>query len=373
MRKLSPIFFIVTVLFLSVSCDKEDETPLEIPTTYAYERDGQSSVEYQDMTETLDMLGELDSYMKTTRSLGTIVEANVLQDMFNNSGANVSLKNYCYNISESIFTTWMSDMATSSQLNQNASPGVAGHLNEEYPAAGTSESSGYLVDENGIEYHQIISKGLMGAALFYQANEVSFSDSGLGADNDAVVAGKNYTALEHQFDAAFACFGVPNDFPTNTDDVRFWGKYCNARNNDADEFAYPTMNDDIMQAFLKGRAAIVAKNDEKLNEAIQTIQEKWAIVIASTAANYLSISLSSTGVATYKKHHQLSEAIAFMMALEYHFDNGSSKFEPNYDFSAIGNALSIIGLSTNLYEVDDTDIEATIAAIQSAFPAGTIQ
>ncbi|MGB1205623.1 MAG: DUF4856 domain-containing protein [Chitinophagales bacterium] len=373
MRKLSPILAVVTIFFFSVSCNKDDKTSLDIPNTYKFERNGESSVNYENFTQTLNMLAELDAYMQTTRSLNNIVEADTLQNMFDNSNANLSLKNYCYNADESFFNTWLAEIAASSQLNQNASIGVAGHLNEEYPLAGTSESAGYLVNENGIEYQQIITKGLMGAALFYQANEVFFSESGLNANNDAVISGENYTALEHHFDAAFACFGVATDFPTNTEGVRFWGKYCNARNTDTDEFAYPTINDDIMQAFLKGRAAIVAKNDEKLNEAVQTIQEKWAIVIASTAANYLSISLSSTGVATYKKHHQLSEAIAFMMSLAYHFENASSKFSPTYDYSSIENALSIIGLNTNLYEVDDADIDATIAAIQAAFPAGTIQ
>jgi len=176
--------------------------------------------------------------------------------------------------------------------------------------------------------------------------------------------------MEHYFDEAFGYFGVPADFPNaaTLEDTRFWGKYCNARENGL----YPGINDQMSTAFRTARAAITAKEYETRDEAIQTIQQTWAKIAAASAVDYLEQGLSTSGTPTYKRHHVISEAIGFMIALKYHFPGGNSKFPPYYSYAHIENALDLIGPDSDLYALTDSDILSAISHIQMAFPNGEI-
>lgn len=369
------------------ACEDDDSTAtLEIPATYEFVRDGATSVSYSGQTERLDMMTALDAYMATTKSLGNVVEETTLHNMYgnrNNPFTTTFAKNLLsktFASDTTFFKTWMSEMAIASAATVNAQDGVAGHLNEEFPAAGTTASAGYLVNEKGIEYQQIIAKGLMGAVFYYQAMEVYLTQERMGeVGNDEVAADKNYTNMEHYFDEAFGYFGIPTDFndgdvEASADRGRYWGKYCIARHTDVNgRFGYAGINSEIMEAFKKGRGAIVAKDYVARDEAIASLSATWEKVIGSTAADYLERALSTNEAATYKRHHYMSEAIGFMLALKYKFDGGQAKFPRNSDATKINEALAIIGLDTNLYNVTDDNLTAAIDLIIAAFPAGVIR
>jgi hypothetical protein len=172
-------------------------------------------------------------------------------------------------------------------------------------------------------------------------------------------------------DEAFGYAGIPVDYPslTTIDEARFWGEYISARN----EELYPGIASEFAAAFRTARAAIAAKDYQSRDEAIQTIQEKWAIVIAASAVDYLSASLSTEGLPVYGKNHKLSEAIGFCIALKYHFNGGNSKFSPIYNYQSVQQALDIIGPTSNLYTVDDVAIYAAILKIREAFPVDVIK
>jgi hypothetical protein len=202
--------------------------------------------------------------------------------------------------------------------------------------------------------------------------EVYFSADRMGTTgNDQLVDGKNYTDMEHYFDEAFGYFGVPSDFPNpvTLEDARFWGKYCNSRN----EGLYSGINADISEAFRTARAAIVAKDYEQRDMAIQTIMQQWSIIIAASVVDYLNQGLSTSGTPEYKRHNVMSEAIGMMLALKYHFNGGNSKYPPHYTYSHIENAMTEVGISSNLYTVSDTEIQAAIDHVKMAFPTGEIK
>ena len=148
------------------------------------------------------------------------------------------------------------------------------------------------------------------------------------------------TAKEHHFDEAFGYFGVPIDFPTNTDGIRFWGKYCNGR----DELAGTNA---IMDAFLRGRAAISAKDKEGQDKAVADIKELWEKAAAATAIHYLN-----DGIEKFSddadRLHVLSEAEAFTKALGYNAD-GALASEYNAVLTALG---------SNYWDVTVDDITA---------------
>ena len=377
---LSTQFWAFTLCFGVVvalsSCKKEDDpTGLDVPSTYEFTRDGSSTVSYSGQTERLNMLTLLSNYMKESNTVGaTALDAQKMKDMFANendpfNGATFGkkLKDKCYQNDVAMFEAFMDDLATASTATGTASNGVAGVLVD---GNTSSTTEGYRVNANGVELTQVIEKGLMGAVFFFQAMEEYLGEDRMGTGgNDDLAEGKNYTNMEHYFDEAFGYFGVPIDFPNaaTIDDARFWGKYCNSRNGGL----YEGINDEIATAFRTARAAIVAKDYQARDEAIQTIQQKWAIIIASTAVDYLR--KGKSGEPNYKRHHALSEAIGFLMSLDYHFNGGNSVNPPHYSQTHVGHAQSMLHAGTNLYTLSDADIDEIIGHIQMAFPSGEIK
>jgi hypothetical protein len=75
-------------------------------------------------------------------------------------------------------------------------------------------------------------------------------------------------------------------------------------------------NAKLMDAFLKGRAAISNKDMKAKNEASPAIQEEWEKVSAATAISYLNRAKTSiTDDAV--RNHVLTEAIGFVYALRF--------------------------------------------------------
>lgn len=363
------------------SCNTDDDNPTPtytVPDTYSFERDGQSTVSYAGQTERLQQLTLMGTYMKSVNVIGAApLSAQTLRDMFANTNAPFAgqtftrdLKSKTFAPDTTFFLEMMDQLAEISQFtNQQAANGVPGVLT----TGNSSSTSGYIVNANGLEPIQVIEKGLMGACLFYQTMEVYLSTDRMGTTGNTDMDGSNnYTPMEHYFDEAFGYFGAPIDFPSasTSDQGVFWAKYALARNGDA---AYSSIANDLMFNFRKGRAAIVAKEYADRDEAIQAIMQKWGVVAGATTVDYLRKSLSTTGIALYKRNHQLSEAIGFMIAMKYHFQGGNAKFAPAYDYTKIQEALTIMGVETNLYTVTDADINTMISKIQAAFPSGTIQ
>ncbi|MCF8461214.1 MAG: DUF4856 domain-containing protein [Flavobacteriales bacterium] len=368
------VLLIGTSAILS-SCNQEDDK-LDVPSTYEFTRSGASTVDVSGQVQRLDMLSQLGTYMKSVNTVGSAsLDENLLKDMFRNqnnpfTGQTYSkdLKSKCFAPDTTMFLQFLEEAALVSQAVGTASNGTAGVLVE-----GSADlTKGYRVTANGLELAQVVEKGLMGAVFYYQAMEIYLSADRMGlVGNDDFAAGENYTDMEHYFDEAFGYFGAPTDFPSSVSigDSQFWAKYCNTRN----EGLYPGINDDIATAFRTARAAITAKDYEARDAAIEVIMEKWAIVSAASAIDYLDQALSTSGTSEYKRHHVMSEAIGFMLALKYHFNGGNSKFPPHYTYSHIEDALMEVGLTSNLYTVTDTQLQDAISHVRMAFPTGEIK
>jgi len=144
----------------------------------------------------------------------------------------------------------------------------------------------------------------MGALLYYQSTAVYFEPGKIDGDNTSITEGRG-TEMEHAFDEAFGYFGVPTNFPTSTDGLVFWGNYSNNRN--------PVLecNQPIMNAFLKGRAAISNKDLVGRDEAIAEVRKYWELISVGSALHYLN-----AGIANFEDKaialHGLSEE-AFQM------------------------------------------------------------
>ena len=289
----------------------------------------------------------------------TVISAQDLKDMFANTGGNgggnfsfsstKQLKNKCFIADVPMFEEWMDSIALASTSNgTTASNGQAGTL--------TSGTSTYLVNENGVEYVQLIEKGLMGAVLMNQALNVYFGDGKMDVDNTTAVDpanGKYYTLMEHHFDEAFGYFGVDPDYPS-TVPSSLWGEYCNKQD------ATLNSNADMMNNFLKGRAAISNNVLADRDEAILAIRTEWEEISAYQAIAYLEGAISNFGVDDAKFLHELSEAYGFALNLRY------CPLETRRMSTTEHNAL-MSQFKENFWNMSVVDLNGIISTIQAKY------
>lgn len=340
----------IAAVALLFSCGKEEdkEEGYNVPSTYNFD-----NVSYAGQTNRLGMLEELTAYIKEGHLENTGLDADKMKEMYSNSNtpfADADLNASTKDLQSKTYeedTTYYIDLFDS--IAKYA--GVAGGANGQ---AGLITGAGrtILVDANGFEYAQLVDKGLMGACFYYQATSYYLTDEKIGdaVDNSTVTEGKG-TPKEHHFDEAFGYFGAPIDFPTNTTDIKFWAKYCNGRDDLAG-------TNKIMDAFLKGRAAISNKDESAQNDAVANIKMYWEKASAATAIHYLNKGITEFSDDA-ERCHVLSEAYAFIVALKYNVDGS---IDPTSALAALGD---------NLWDVTTADIEnarnilATAAGLES--------
>jgi len=340
--KLSPtlLLWMAGLGFLAsslTSCDKEETPELLVPETYTFE-----NVDYSGQITRLDMLTQLTNYMKTANG-GAAVDAAVIKAMFANSGnpfgdaaldgSGKQLRDKCFELDREYFEAWMDAMEAVSSTGLPAADGQAG--------IGTSGSSSWVFDANGIEPVQMIEKGLMGAVFYYQAMAVYLSDERMSADNETVTPGTG-TAMEHYWDEAFGYTAMPVDFGAAYDNsaLRLWARYANGRD------PLLNCNEKLALAFRTGRTAIGAKDYALRDEQIAIITETWEEVCAGTVVHYLNEAIVEIGDDA-ARNHVLSEALAFARSLKYN-PNRRISLDQLAEFEAL--------LGENFYQVTLQDL-----------------
>jgi hypothetical protein len=310
-------------------CGNDDEgmpPKLEVPEAYEFAREDVSTVEYSGQTDRLNMLSAVKSYINKGDK-GEVVEASVLVDMFANTNSPFSSSELNASTKKLEDKTFVSEVQKIKELFEAAelasadvvangtlaSEGVAGRLQR-----GTTDSY-VLVNELGWEFTQFAEKGLMGSCFYNQIFNVYLTDDrvGDGADNEAFVDGKNYTAMEHHWDEAFGYFGVPVDFPAGDpvledSERRFWANYTNSVD------ALLGTNALLMDAYLKGRTAIVNKDYETRDEQREIIYAGHELVAAAVAVHYINEAIGNFNDGdTGNAFHHLSEGYQFVKAIQY--------------------------------------------------------
>lgn len=340
------------------SCLFNEEPAYTIPSTYSFtDASGNSTVSFNGQTERLNQLQEIVTLIKTGRT--SVLNAQDLQDMYANVGGNGNgnfsftstkqLKDKSFSLDVTMIESLLNDAATASISNgMTASDGQAGVL--------TSGTSSYLFDENGHDVAEMFEKSVMGAVFMYQALNVYFGDTKMNVDNTTAVnagAGEYYTAMEHHWDEAFGYFGVEINFPT-VPATRFWGEYCNNQN------ATLNSNADMMNNFLKGRAAIGANVISDRDAAIAAIRTEWEQISAYQAIAYLNSAIGYFGNDDAKFLHALSEAYGFAWNLRYAPDT-TRKMSVS-EHSAL---MSLFG--TNFWSITVTDLNTIKSTIQAKY------
>lgn len=330
-RVLFPAVVLATLL-LAQSCKKDDNSKdYDVPTTYNFD-----NVDYSGQTTRIGMMTELSNLMKTGNT-GAVVSAQLMKDMYANSGspfANTDFNTSGKKLKDKTFLALQTNIENyMDELAANSATGVAGSNGQ--AGVVTSGAKAYLCNAEGVEQGQLIDKGLLGGLIYYQIVSVYLSEDKVGAQ--VALADR-----QHHWDEAFGYFGVPIDFPTNKTGLTYIGKYCNDRE------ATLSANATIMNAFLKGRAAINNDDNATVNEQISIIRTNLEKVLAATAVHYLNeakTNFSDDAV----RNHTLSEALAFIRGLYY---SPTKKISD----TQLGQLQTYLG--NNFYTVSSTDLDA---------------
>ena len=204
----------------------------------------------------------------------------------------------------------------------------------------------------------------MGGICAYEIENVYMTDSvNNSVDNSTVIAGSG-TALEHHWDEAFALWGVPIDFPTNTTGLKYFGSYSNQVD------AGLHSNATLMNAFLKGRAAISNKDlvtkQAQVAIIISTFDQLDAAAIVQEMKETDENIEAGDAVAAYGT---LSESLGFVRNLKYNTspvrvitDAQIAQLEALYDSGNPGspNLYAFVGANVNT----TAQIEAKTEAIR---------
>ncbi len=326
------------------SCDDDDQGPnIDEPDTYAFSRDGASTVSFSGQTTRILMGEELVSAM-----LNFSVTAEELQNMFVNPDgvdpfANADLNASTKSIRSKTAASadyFSANTATAAEIKADFDAWIAAQVAEVYPNQNTLASAGVAgqiedgsstryVNTQGLEYNQMVGKSLIGALMTDQALNNYLSPAVLDAganvdenDNGTVVEGEDYTNMEHKWDEAYGyLYGTaanPAD-PNATigDDDSFLNKYIGRVEDDPD---FMGIADDIYAALKLGRAAIVAGEYKVRDEQAAIVQEKVSTVIGVRAVYYLQQAkngLESSPVNMGGVLHDLSEAYGFIYSLQF--------------------------------------------------------
>ncbi len=358
---LKPALILSISFMLIAGCNNDDDDPTPapgytIPETYSFD-----NVDYSGQLERLSMMLEMKAYMRSANTPGTIVDADRLSAMYRNDAANAGwvkqydaskqIKGKTFEAEQERYEAFINALATASQSVEPAAEGTAG------VATSLDGAKQYLLNENGVEYAQIIEKGLMGACFYYQATAVYLGEGKMNVDNETVTPGSG-TAMEHHWDEAFGYLGVPRDFPFSTDGVVFWGDYCNDRD--------PMMNtnEPLMNAFLEGRAAISNGDLVTRDAAIPEVRRAWEMVVVGTAIHYLNQAIDKYDDFAIRAH-ALSEAVAFLYSLQFNPEKRLSNQEVDDLLQQLGGDANFAGM--NFYQVTAAGISAARDQLAEAF------
>ena len=376
---------------LFASCKKEDEKPTDttnantytVPSSYTFsDTTSKSTVDFSGQKTRLVMLEQMGNLMGGTSP----VSESTLLNMFDGTGFNVdsldnskkmlsdktaaSIDYFTANLGEKndiieAFKKQLKEAELTTNANVEASEGVLGYYMD--------GSKKRYFSANGLEPQQVFLKGMMGACLLDQTLNTYLSltklDGGLTRQNNTnriFTPEKNYTDMEHFWDEAYGyIFGVDNVNVTPAV-YKYWSSYINQVDVDPD---FSNVKENIVNAFIKGRAAITNKDYTTRDAQIAIIKKELSKVVAVRAVYYMNEGKSKLTTNNGKgAFHALSEGYGFIWSLRF-TQNPDTKL-PYFSKDEVKSLLDrLMGGKTGLYDVDylNTELDKIAQDIAARF------
>lgn len=377
-----------------ISCEKKEENNTVVPTTYSFERDGQTTVSFSGQTTRIEMADELAAVLKkpeteTVASLSGKFSHTAGAQNFSNADLNASSKNIKSKVaaSKDYFSANTTDAAA---IKADFDSWIAAQVNDVYPNWNTDAAKGVAgqiqeagggstrwVNAKGLEYDQAIVKGLIGGLMVDQILNNYLSKSVLDEannieDNNAnvTISGKNYTTMEHKWDEAFGyLYGKEPDATAPVLNVdQYLNKYVNRLNNDTD---FDSMPQEIYDAFKLGRAAIVAKDYNLRDDQANILREKISELIGIRAVYYLQQAKNTLVNDKASAFHDLSEGFGFIYSLQ--FTRQPNTAIPYFTKAEVDSFLSTLMQGDGFWNITNETLDEMSATIAAKFKFSVAQ
>ncbi|MBL7472539.1 DUF4856 domain-containing protein [Robertkochia sediminum] len=384
---------IIALALLTTACSDDDNQMdmgnIQAPSTYEFTRDGASTVSFSGQTTRIQMGEALGKALMDPATSSEALKAMYAHEAgtpnFDDETLNASSKNIRSKVAASRdyfftnstlsaaikqdFETWIDGQANEvfSSWNQEAAAGVPGFIQE---AGGGSVR---YVNAKGLEYDQIVIKGLIGALMTDQMlnNYLSVSVLDEGAnrannDNGVTEEGKSYTTMEHKWDEAYGYLygteGNPASPILGADS--FLSKYLGRMEGDPD---FAGIAQEIFDAFALGRQAIVEKNYELRDAQADIIREKVSMIIGVRAVYYLEYGKQAFAANDKAAaFHDLSEGVGFIYSLQ--FTRNPETNQPYFTHEEVTNYLETLLAGNGFWDVEASTLENMAAEIAARFP-----
>ena len=317
------------------------------PATYAFTRNGDSTVSFGGQSTRLAQSNEL--YDALNAQTGVDVDALNLMFAGGSDGKSAGFTDETLNGTTKLIRskTSASAMRGSSAVKASFDAWIQEYVNDVMPNYGVDAAPGqagafgkYAFNSKGHEIDQLFFKGLIGAFTLDQiVNNYIDSDylESYKEDNtNDVISGSSYpyTTMEHKWDEGFGYLyghegediATAGSAPSGAGNLLM--KYFK-KVNDSDS-KDPQIANDVYNAFITGRAAIVAKNYTVMDEQSAIIKQKLSSVIGHYAIHYLSGAITNIGTSTgadrLNAFHGLSEGYGFILSLQFTNDGSDSPY-----------------------------------------------
>ncbi len=398
MKRTNSILIVVVALMVTTltSCGDDDagNPSIIVPDTYVFERDGSSTVSFSGQTDRILMAEEIVSALKDTdfteAQIDAMFDHQEGEANFQDTDLNTSTKSVRGKTAASS-DFFSANTAVAALIKAEFDSWIASQVAEVFPGwttdavAGTAgaiqEAGGgpiRYVNAEGLEYDQAFGKGLIGALMLDQMLNnylsVSVLDAGENvANNDAgtIEEGKSYTTMEHKWDEAYGyAYGTaasttdPN--ATIGADDSFVNKYIGRVEGDTD---FAGIADEIFDAFLLGRAAIVSGDYTIRDAQAAILREKISEVIGIRAVYYLQqgkVGLEAASPDMAAVLHDLSEGYGFIYSLQ--FTRNPATDAPYFSRTQVQGFLEdLMGGTNGLWGVSTATLDELSDEIAGAF------
>jgi hypothetical protein len=331
-----------------ISCDSNEGTEIDVPSSYEFTRNGETTVSFTGQTTRIQMatelVGAITDFDNSTEELLLQMYRNQDAnggdvDPYSSADLNAATKNVKSKVAAS--TDYFSSNTTiSAEIKDQFETWLINQVQDVYPNENTAAAQGKpgqiadgsstrYVNGKGFEYNQLVAKSLIGSLMADQILNnylsVSVLDAGTNREDNTsttLAEDSNYTNMEHKWDEAYGyLYGnaddLANPLPTVGDADRFLNNYLGSVEEDED---FSGISQETFDAFKLGRAAIVAGEYDVRDEQAQIIRENLSTVIAVRAVYYLQSGKNALDQSTPDygaAFHDLSEAYGFIFSLQF--------------------------------------------------------
>lgn len=343
-----------------------DISNITVPDSYEFSRNNETTVSYGGQTTRLKQVVEIGALMTTVNPVPTqedFTNRFNLGEGFNNSELNGTGKKIRNKVAASagLFRTNLTDADAikedfdnylTNQLSVLASTEEA-----QQGVAGLYDGKRYL-NEKGLEYNQAFYKGLIGALAIDQTLNHYFNrlDDDFNGDNsyrtandaETLAEGANYTTMEHHFDEAYGYV-----FGAGDEDVLL-GKYLGEIKNQSH---FANIEENVYKAFIYGRAAVVAKQYEVRDAAVEVLRYQISKIPAARGVYYLQKAKADIDSDDPRAaFHALSEGYGFIYSLQFTYNITTGT--PYFTKAEVDTLLNKLYGSTNgFYDLTSEDLE----------------